>query len=147
MLSKWYAEAAKHTGFIVKLLSDMHYACNYVLSEIGISIDANFDDSEEKSLDKSSDVLSNESCQENKSSISEAVTKMFNAVSEIFEEEIEDIQEIAIPLVTRERAVFVLPKSAAPTYLNIHFICEAASRLLFHSIHWAKELPVFSSLK
>ena len=108
----------------------MHYACNYVLSEIGISIDANFDDSEEKSLDKSSDVLSIESCQESKSSISEAVTKMFKAVSEIFEEEIEDIQEIA-----REQAVFVLPKSAAPTYLNIHFICEAASRLLFHSIH------------
>jgi hypothetical protein len=82
-----------------------------------------------------------------KSSISEAVTKMFNAVSTIFEEEIEDIQEIAIPLVKREWAVFVLPKSAAPTYLNIRFICEAASRLLFHSIHWAKELPVFSSLK
>ena len=78
MLSKWYAEAAKHTGFIVKLLSDKHYACNYVLSDIGISIDANFDDSEDKSLDKASDVLSNESCQENKSSISEGVTKMFS---------------------------------------------------------------------
>ena len=77
---------------------------------------------------------------------SEAVIRQ--AMDHIFiKEEIEDIQEIAIPLVTRERAVFVLPKSAAPTYLNIRFICEAASRLLFHSIHWAKKLPVFSSLK
>ena len=116
-------------------------------AEIGISIDASFEDSEEKSLETSNDVQVNKSCHENKSSISEAVSKMCNAVSEIFEEEIEDIQEIAVPLVTKERAVFVLPKSAAPTYLNIRFICEAASRLLFHSIHWAKELPVFSSLK
>jgi hypothetical protein len=48
-----------------------------------------------------------ESCQENKSSISKAVTKMFNAVSDISEEVIEDIQEIAMPLVTREQAAFV----------------------------------------
>ena len=120
---------------------------NYAFSEIGICIDANFGDSEEKSLLKLSDVQVNESCQENKSAIGESVSKMFNAVSEVVTEEIEDIQEIAIPLVTRERAVFVIPKSASPTYLNIRFICEAASRLLFHSIHWAKELPVFSSLK
>ena len=124
-----------------------NFCLYYALSEIGISIDANFDESEEKSLEKLSDVHLNESCQENKSSIGEAVSKMFNAVSEILEEEIEDNQEIVIPLVTSELAVFVLPKSAAPTYLNIRFICEAASRLLFHSIHWAKELPVFSSLK
>ena len=100
-------------GFISKLLytfSDKYFACNYVLSEIGISIDANFDDSEKKSLENSSDVQVNESCQENKSSISEAVSKMFNAVSEIFEEEIEEIRGIANPLVMREWAVFVLPK-------------------------------------
>jgi uncharacterized protein YrzB (UPF0473 family) len=100
-------------GFIGKLLytfSDKHFACNYVLSEIGISIDANFDDSEKKSLENSSDVQVNESCQENKSSISETVSKMFNAVSEMFEEEIEEIRGIANPLVMREWAVFVLPK-------------------------------------
>ena len=119
----------------------------YLLSEIGITINANFDESEEKSLEKLNNVQVNESCQENKASISEAVSKMFNAVSEIFEEEIEDEQEIAIPLVTTDLAVFVLPKSEAPSYLNIRFICEAASRLLFHSIHWAKQLPVFSTLK
>ena len=116
-------------------------------SEIGISIDVNFDETDEKSLQKSNDVQVNESCQEIKSSLSEAVTKMLNAVSEIFEEEIEDIKEITTPLVPKELAVFVLPKSAAPTYLNIRFICEAASRLLFHSIHWAKQLPVFRSLR
>ena len=88
-----------------------------------------------------------ESCQENKSSISEAVTKMFNSVSEITEEEIEDNQEITITLVKKENALFRISKSAAPTYLNIRFICEAASRLLFHSIHWTKQLPVFHSLK
>ena len=96
-------------------------------------------------MENCNDVL--ESCQENKSSISEAVTKMFNSVSEITEEEIEDNQEIATTLVIKENALFRISKSAAPTYLNIRFICEAASRLLFHSIHWTKQLPVFHSLK
>jgi hypothetical protein len=29
---------------------------------------------------------------------------------------------------------------------NVQFVCETASRLLFHSIHWAKALPVFQAL-
>eukprot|EP00095_Tigriopus_kingsejongensis_P000703 maker-scaffold58_size443543-snap-gene-3.17 protein:Tk00703 transcript:maker-scaffold58_size443543-snap-gene-3.17-mRNA-1 annotation:"hypothetical protein DAPPUDRAFT_323993" len=36
--------------------------------------------------------------------------------------------------------------SPAPSYLNIHFICETASRLLFLSIHWARSIPAFSKL-
>merc|ERR1719273_1099385 len=33
-----------------------------------------------------------------------------------------------------------------PTYLNVHFICETASRLLFLSVHWVRSIPAFSSL-
>ena len=37
--------------------------------------------------------------------------------------------------------------SPHPSHLNIHFICETASRLLFLSVHWVRSIPVFSQLK
>lgn len=36
--------------------------------------------------------------------------------------------------------------SPMPEYLNVHFICESASRLLFLSMHWARSIPAFSAL-
>lgn len=33
-----------------------------------------------------------------------------------------------------------------PPYLNIHYICESGSRLLFSSIHWAKNIAAFQYL-
>jgi testicular receptor 4 len=37
--------------------------------------------------------------------------------------------------------------SPMPTHLNVHFICETASRLLFLSIHWVRSIPAFTQLK
>jgi hypothetical protein len=37
--------------------------------------------------------------------------------------------------------------SPLPTHLNVHFICETASRLLFLSVHWVRSIPAFSQLK
>ena len=34
-----------------------------------------------------------------------------------------------------------------PSYLNVHFICETASRLLFLSVHWVRSIPAFSLLR
>ena len=34
-----------------------------------------------------------------------------------------------------------------PAYLNVHFICETASRLLFLSIHWVRSIKAFSQLR
>lgn len=34
-----------------------------------------------------------------------------------------------------------------PPYLNTHFICESGSRLLFLSIHWARNIPAFQYLR
>lgn len=34
-----------------------------------------------------------------------------------------------------------------PPYLNIHYICESGSRLLFLSIHWARSIPAFQYLR
>jgi len=110
-------------------------------SDIGISIGTEYEDPEESQSENQRDTLGS------KSSISEAVLKMSNAISDILEDEVEDIQDIPTPLITQEQSLFKLPKSAPPTYLNIHFICEAASRLLFRTIDWTKQLPIFQNLK
>lgn len=36
--------------------------------------------------------------------------------------------------------------SPMPEYLNVHYICESASRLLFLSMHWARSIPSFQAL-
>ncbi|KAK3103035.1 hypothetical protein FSP39_015933 [Pinctada imbricata] len=33
-----------------------------------------------------------------------------------------------------------------PAYLNVHYICESASRLLFLSMHWTRSIPAFQVL-
>ena len=33
-----------------------------------------------------------------------------------------------------------------PKFINIHFIGEAASKVLFSTVHWARQLPYFSAL-
>lgn len=33
--------------------------------------------------------------------------------------------------------------SPMPAYLNVHYICESASRLLFLSVNWARSIPAF----
>jgi testicular receptor 4 len=37
--------------------------------------------------------------------------------------------------------------SPMPSYLNVHYICESASRLLFLSVHWARSIPAFQMLR
>lgn len=34
-----------------------------------------------------------------------------------------------------------------PPCLNIHYICESGSRLLFLSVHWARSIPAFQCLR
>lgn len=58
-----------------------------------------------------------------------------------------------IPLDTSEDIIpagnFQFPfRSPSPkyAYLNLHFICESASRILFLSINWIQRIPVFQRL-
>ncbi|XP_076469679.1 orphan steroid hormone receptor 2-like [Babylonia areolata] len=51
------------------------------------------------------------------------------------------------PLLTEAYFQFTLTTpSPMPAYLNIHYICESASRLLFLSMHWTRSLPCFQLL-
>ncbi|BFZ08807.1 hypothetical protein BsWGS_11846 [Bradybaena similaris] len=51
------------------------------------------------------------------------------------------------PLLTETNFTFTLTTpSPMPTYLNIHYICESASRLLFLSMHWTRSVSAFQEL-
>lgn len=52
------------------------------------------------------------------------------------------------PLVSEEQVPFrlTLPGSPPGGALNVHYVCESASRLLFRSLHWARSLPAFEEL-
>ncbi|KAJ3587035.1 hypothetical protein NHX12_013425 [Muraenolepis orangiensis] len=55
--------------------------------------------------------------------------------------------EVEGPLLTDTHVGFKLSMpSPMPEYLNVHYICESASRLLFLSMHWARSIPAFSAL-
>ncbi|XP_068198459.1 nuclear receptor subfamily 2 group C member 2 isoform X2 [Antennarius striatus] len=57
------------------------------------------------------------------------------------------IMEVEGPLLTDSHVGFKLTMpSPMPEYLNVHYICESASRLLFLSMHWARSIPAFSAL-
>ncbi|XP_070559532.1 orphan steroid hormone receptor 2-like isoform X3 [Ptychodera flava] len=55
--------------------------------------------------------------------------------------------ELDGPLLTDTHFQFKLTTpSPMPQYLNVHYICESASRLLFLSMHWARSIPAFQAL-
>lgn len=57
------------------------------------------------------------------------------------------IIEVEGPLLTDSHVSFKLTMpSPMPEYLNVHYICESASRLLFLSMHWARSIPAFQAL-
>lgn len=57
------------------------------------------------------------------------------------------IIEVEGPLLSDNHVGFKLTMpSPMPEYLNVHYICESASRLLFLSMHWARSIPAFSAL-
>ncbi|BFZ10955.1 hypothetical protein BsWGS_13994 [Bradybaena similaris] len=51
------------------------------------------------------------------------------------------------PLLSETNFAFILTApSPMPSYLNIHYICESASRLLFLSMHWIRSVTAFNDL-
>ncbi|XP_038666857.1 nuclear receptor subfamily 2 group C member 1-A-like isoform X1 [Scyliorhinus canicula] len=57
------------------------------------------------------------------------------------------VVEIEGPLLSDVHVAFKLTMpSPMPEYLNVHYICESASRLLFLSMHWARSIPAFQAL-
>ncbi|KAK6307724.1 hypothetical protein J4Q44_G00209950 [Coregonus suidteri] len=65
----------------------------------------------------------------------------------ISRDQVTPLIEVEGPLLTDTHVSFKLTMpSPMPEYLNVHYICESASRLLFLSMHWARSIPAFSTL-
>ncbi|KAJ8016177.1 hypothetical protein DPEC_G00004490, partial [Dallia pectoralis] len=65
----------------------------------------------------------------------------------ISQDQMTPLIEVEGPLLTDTHVNFKLTMpSPMPEYLNVHYICESASRLLFLSMHWARSIPAFSAL-
>ncbi|XP_078517830.1 nuclear receptor subfamily 2 group C member 2 [Lissotriton helveticus] len=65
----------------------------------------------------------------------------------ISRDQVTPIIEVEGPLLTDTHVTFKLTMpSPMPEYLNVHYICESASRLLFLSMHWARSIPAFQAL-
>ncbi|XP_060633286.2 nuclear receptor subfamily 2 group C member 1 isoform X1 [Anolis sagrei] len=80
------------------------------------------------------------SCQSSAESM-EASANLFG------EETTTSIVEIEGPLLSDVHVAFRLTMpSPMPEYLNVHYICESASRLLFLSMHWARSISSFQAL-
>ncbi|XP_053321553.1 nuclear receptor subfamily 2 group C member 1 [Spea bombifrons] len=74
-------------------------------------------------------------------SSSESVESNSNLLHDI------NIVEIEGPLLSDTHIAFRLTMpTPMPEYLNVHYICESASRLLFLSMHWARSIPAFQAL-
>ncbi|VDI42748.1 syntaxin-binding protein 5, partial [Mytilus galloprovincialis] len=58
-----------------------------------------------------------------------------------------DYVEIEGPILSSSNFQFNLTTpSPMPAYLNVHYICESASRLLFLSMHWTRSIQAFQAL-
>ncbi|XP_034032201.1 nuclear receptor subfamily 2 group C member 1 [Thalassophryne amazonica] len=57
------------------------------------------------------------------------------------------VVELEGPLLSDSHIPFKLMMPVpVPDYLNVNYICESASRLLFLSMHWARSIPAFQAL-
>lgn len=70
-----------------------------------------------------------------------------DTIQVISRDQITPLIEVEGPLLTDTHISFKLTMpSPMPEYLNVHYICESASRLLFLSMHWARSIPAFLAL-
>ncbi|XP_066963616.1 orphan steroid hormone receptor 2-like isoform X4 [Macrobrachium rosenbergii] len=79
----------------------------------------------------------------------ENLSKQYNGSEngEYDDNESDSTYEVDGPLLADSLVPFNLTApSPMPAYLNVHYICESASRLLFLSIHWARNIPTFQCL-
>ena len=79
--------------------------------------------------------------------IQHAVARMMNSYTEDIAEEKEDLSVSSKVLITKDNCQFSVPASSCPKYINIHFIGEISSRILFSTISWLRQLSFFSGLK
>jgi len=93
-----------------------------------------------------SQAMIEEEIKENNKSMNEAIMNMLSTVKQSFEEDKDEQLPLPKVLLTRDQSIFTISKSSSTKFINIHFIGEVASRVLFSTVHWVRQLSFFSSL-
>ena len=96
-------------------------------------------------VEESQDMIEEE-IKENNRSMNEAIMNMLSTVKQSFEEDKDDQVTLPKVLLTKDQSNFTISKSSSTKFINIHFIGEVASRVLFSTVHWVRQLSFFSSL-
>jgi len=76
----------------------------------------------------------------------EAIGQMTRAILEIPEDVVEPLREVPEIIIPDTKVEFCVRMSDKPEILNVYFICEAASRILFETVRWARSIESFESL-
>ena len=92
------------------------------------------------------DSVLEEEIRENSKMMSEAIMKMVSTISESVQDEKDEELELPDTLLSEDNTEFIIVKSSSPQFINIHFIGETASRILFSTVYWLRQLPYFASL-
>ncbi|KAF3860634.1 hypothetical protein F7725_000889 [Dissostichus mawsoni] len=117
---------------ITRLLSDLFMSCLFVVHSAFDTLAKVFNPSE---------VSIRQGLEEKRQCVSGTTIQLIGRDQET------PIIEVEGPLLTDSHVGFTLTMpSPMPEYLNVHYICESASRLLFLSMHWARSIPAFSAL-
>ncbi|WAR26656.1 NR2C2-like protein [Mya arenaria] len=69
--------------------------------------------------------------------VNQSVAKAFDTLAKAIQPQSNTSQNFVFSLTT---------PSPMPAYLNVHYICESASRLLFLSMHWTRSIAAFNVL-
>jgi len=78
--------------------------------------------------------------------VNESILDLINTVKDTLEDVKEDVKQLPKTLVTREQSTFDVQSTVSPKFININFIGEVASRVLFSTVHWVRQLEYFSTL-
>ena len=79
--------------------------------------------------------------------VMESIQNMVATINGTLKDEKDEPQQLPKLLITKEQSIFNIPPNISPKFINIHFIGEAASKVLFSTVHWARQLPYFSGLQ
>ena len=78
-------------------------------------------------------------------SVAEAIGRMTRAVLEVPEEVEEEVRELPDFIITEDSLEFVIKMSERPEFFNVYYVCEAASRVLFETVRWARSIQVVNN--
>ncbi|XP_022245332.1 nuclear receptor subfamily 2 group C member 2-like isoform X2 [Limulus polyphemus] len=102
---------------------------------------------EKNVISKAFDTIAKAALQQNSSLVDGVATSCSDQIGLHMDSDNESLFELEGPLLLDSHVAFNLTTpNPGSSFLNVHYICESASRLLFLSVHWARSIPAFQLL-